>query len=112
MHFWTGVVNFFFLKKKITACECIHVEFVYAWFLKHTFVHITNPCNHNLNVGGGGLTKNDGMGKETHIILKLLLICSTNHNIKSLENVSNFEVACESGHVWFYVSKAAFPCKG
>lgn len=68
------------------------------WFLKHTFVRITNPCNDDLNVGGGNQKQWDGKG-NTHIILKLLLVCSTNHNIKSLENVSNFEVACESGHV-------------
>lgn len=64
MHFWTGVVFFFFFQ--ITACECIHVEFVYVWFLKHTFVRITNPCNDDLNVGG--VTKNNGMGKETHTL--------------------------------------------
>lgn len=94
MHFWTGVVFFFFFFQ-ITACECIHVEFVYVWFLKHTFVRITNPCNDNLNVGGQQ-KQWDGKG-NTHIILKLLP--STNHNNQSLENVSNFEVACESGHV-------------
>lgn len=96
MHFWTGVVFFFFFFQ-ITACECIHVEFVYVWFLKHTFVRITNPCNDNLNVGGQQ-KQWDGKG-NTHIILKLLPLCSTNHNNQSLENVSNFEVACESGHV-------------